>query len=92
MPDLRELEAKALAAQRSENWDLAVAVWNSILADQPNWESGYGYYNLADCYTRLGQLDSAEAAYRQAISIAPEDSLFSETLESLVEARRAGHI
>jgi tetratricopeptide (TPR) repeat protein len=92
MRNLRELEADALTAQRLENWSAALALWSTILADRPNWEGGYGYYYLADCYTRLGQLDSAEEAYRRAISIAPEDSLFSEALGSLVEARKLGHI
>lgn len=92
MGDLRALEADAFAAQRSEDWPAALALWTRILASQPNWECGYGYYNQADCYTRLGQLDSAEEAYRRAILVAPEDSLFSDTLESLVEARKLGRI
>ena len=92
MRSLRELEVDALTAQKLEKWSIALEIWKEILLNQPDWESGYGYYNLADCYTRLGQIDAAEAAYRKAISIAPEDSLFSDTLRSLMEARNLGHI
>jgi gamma-glutamyltranspeptidase/glutathione hydrolase len=47
---------------------------------------------LADCYTRLGELNLAEEAYRSAIDLAPEDGLFAAGLRSLVDARSAGHL
>jgi tetratricopeptide (TPR) repeat protein len=90
--DLRELEAAALEAQRDGRFYDAIPMWNTILARQPTWEHGYAHYYLADCYTRTGQISLAEDAYRMAIAIAPEDTLFSDTLNSLLEARRLGNI
>jgi len=90
--DIRELEREALRAGRCGDYELAVECWRRILAKHDNWEHGYAHYHLADCYTRLGMLDDAEAEYGRAISVAPNDTMFSEALESLKAARRNGLI
>lgn len=88
--DPRRLEERALQLQRDGSFAEATDVWLALVQAIPNWEFGYPHYYLADCYTRIGQLDLAEAAYRRAIAIAPEDALFSDALKSFLEARAAG--
>ena len=53
---LRELERNALNAQHSEKWDEAIVLWNRLVTSNSEWERGYPYYYLADCYTRVGEL------------------------------------
>jgi tetratricopeptide (TPR) repeat protein len=90
--NLRELERDALEAQRSEKYPEAIALWKRLLALNREWERGYPFYYIADCYTHIGELELAEEAYRNAIGLAPEDELFTVALSSLVEARNRGHL
>ena len=92
MSDLRELEAMALEAQKQGQYDRAIEFWSQLLGEAPSWESGYAHYYLADCYLRSGQVALAEKAYREAISISPGDTLFSDALTSLQDAKRAGYV
>ena len=92
MENVRLKEAEALKAAENGNHASAVSLWKEILSAYPNWEHGYGHYHLGNCYVDAGRLDLAIEAYRKAIDLAPEDSLFSETLESLLEARKLGYI
>lgn len=92
MIDLRRVEKAALSAQKSGNFKDASEKWEYIIRVEPRWEAGYAFYYLADCYVRLGKIDLAESAYRKAFEISPEDSLFSDALDSFVNARSAGHI
>jgi len=88
--DPREIESHALEAQRAGNFALAAELWQKLIMIEPRWESGYPYYYLADCCTRLGSFDQAEEAYRRAIEVAPEDELFSVGLQSFLDARKTG--
>jgi tetratricopeptide (TPR) repeat protein len=90
--DVREKEAQAIAAQNEGDFENAIQIWKQILGAYPNWEHGYAHYHLANCYVDAAQIDLAVEAYRKAIAIAPEDTMFSEALDSLLEARKMGHI
>jgi len=92
MADLRELEKIALQAQMSGRWQDAINAWLTLLEIEPRWELGYAHYHLADCYLRIGQVDQSELAYRKALEFDPQDSMFTDALESFLNARRAGYI
>jgi tetratricopeptide (TPR) repeat protein len=92
MDDVREKEAQAIAAENSGDFDTAIQIWEQILHAYPRWEHGVAHYNLAGCYEETGQIDLAIETYRKAITLSPNDPMFSETLESLLEARKLGHI
>jgi tetratricopeptide (TPR) repeat protein len=86
----RDVEARALQAQKAGEYRVAIELWRAIIELQPNWEHGYAHYYLADCYIMVGDSDRAEQEYRRAIDLAPQDELFSIALQSLVDARRSG--
>ncbi len=88
--DLRDMERQALEAQKGGEYGVAIGQWLAIINVAPNWEHGYAHYYLADCYTRTGELDKAEAALRRAVELAPEDEIFSIGLESFLEGRKTG--
>jgi tetratricopeptide (TPR) repeat protein len=44
-----------------------------LLKVQPDWEHGYGYYYLADCYEQAGRISDAKTAYQEALRFAPFD-------------------
>jgi Flp pilus assembly protein TadD len=90
MDDLRLLEQKALLAQNANDFASAKEAWRAIVTKQFNWEHGYAHYNLANCCVRLGLLDEAEVAYRDAVSVEPNDPLFSDALLGLLQARKDG--
>lgn len=92
MEDVRQKEREAFAAEKDGDFESAILIWEQILEAYPRWENGYAHYHLADCYTRTGQIDLAVEAYRNAIALAPKDTMFSEALESLLKARKLGHI
>jgi tetratricopeptide (TPR) repeat protein len=87
---LRQIEARAFAAQKAGRYADAIGLWRSILDAQPNWEHGYAQYYLADCYVRTKQFQCAEEAYRRAVEIGPQDKLFTAALQSFLQARQSG--
>jgi tetratricopeptide (TPR) repeat protein len=92
MDDVRKMEAQAFAAEKAEDFERAILIWNQILELYPRWELGFTHYNLAGCYEETGQIDLAIETYRKAIEISPKDPMFSDALESLLEARSMGKI
>jgi small glutamine-rich tetratricopeptide repeat-containing protein alpha len=90
--NLVEMEKRALEAQRAGQYESAIRLWREIIEIVPNWEHGYAHYYLADCYTRTGQFDEAEQAYRRAIELEPQNEMFSSGLQSFIDARRSGAI
>ena len=92
MEDVRQSESEAYAAQSAGDFERAIQIWVEILEKYPQWEGGYAHYYLADCYTRTGRIDLAIEAYREAIALGPNDKLFSDALESLMQARNLGRI
>ena len=92
MEEVRQREVEAIAAGKEGDFTRAIQIWEQILEAYPRWELGYAHYNLADCYTCVGQIDRAIEAYHQAIALSPDDPMFTEALASVLEARRLGHI
>ena len=92
MEDVRQNEGEALTAAKEGDFNRAIQIWEQILEAFPRWELGFAHYNLADCYTCTGQIDLAIEMYRKAIALSPNDPMFTEALESVLEARRQGHI
>lgn len=92
MEDVRQKEAEAFAAGKEGNFERAIEIWEQILEAYPRWENGFAHYNLADCYACAGKIDLAIEAYRNAIAQSPNDPMFTEALESLLGARKLGHI
>jgi tetratricopeptide (TPR) repeat protein len=88
--DLRTIERQALDAQKEGDYPKAIKLWTRLLRQQANWEHGYGCYYLANCFASLRQFDEAEKYYAEAARIEPNDSLFSDALTSLQEAKKAG--
>ena len=87
---LQNIESKAFEAQNAGEYTAAIGHWLNLIRRQPNWEFGYAHYNLDNCYVRMRRIAEAEEAYRKAMDIAPEDELFADALNSLLDARRAG--
>ncbi len=87
---LRDVECQALNFQKSGKYIAAIELWKNIVQKNPEWERGYPYYYMADCYCRLKLFDDAENFYRMASKVAPEDEMFSTALESFIEARKSG--
>ena len=68
MEDVRQREAEALAAGTEGDFTRAIQIWEQILGAYPRWQLGYAHYNLADCYTCVGQIERAIETYHQAIA------------------------
>ncbi|MEZ5901335.1 MAG: tetratricopeptide repeat protein [Hyphomicrobiaceae bacterium] len=67
------MEAKALSCQSSGDWKRAVELFEAIVAQQPDWEHGLAWSNLAGCYEELNELPAARNAYEQAMKFSRRD-------------------
>jgi Tfp pilus assembly protein PilF len=72
---LLELENKALTLKNAGDWAAASQLFEQILAMQPDWEHGYGLFNLAECYEESGKLSQARSAYERAVEHTPTDPI-----------------
>lgn len=70
---LVELWREGLELKNAGKWESAAAVFEEILGIQPDWEQGYGYFNLAESYEEKGKLDDARTAYERAVECTPSD-------------------
>jgi tetratricopeptide (TPR) repeat protein len=70
---------EGLVQYRSDNWELAVTVWESLL-DQ-GYDSGPLQYNLGNAYFRLNDLPKSILAYERAERLLPRDSDVKSNLE-----------
>ncbi len=75
MDDLVWIEREAMQHRKDGNVSEAVRLYRQLLARQPDWENGLGFYNLASCYEVLGEISSARSAYLKALVFAPEDTV-----------------
>jgi len=75
MDDLVWIEREAMQHRKDGNVSEAVRLYRQLLAQQPDWENGLGFYNLASCYEVLGEISSARSAYLKALVFAPEDTV-----------------
>jgi tetratricopeptide (TPR) repeat protein len=74
--DLIELEQKALSLQRSGKIREAAHAFAMLVKEQSDWEHGTGFYSLACCQEKLGQLDFAENSYLEALRLWPNNPYF----------------
>lgn len=72
---LLETARDSLALKNAGQWCEAASGFEQILAVQPDWEHGYGWFNLAECYEEIGRIDEAGVAYRKAEILSPSDSV-----------------
>lgn len=57
---------------RKPDYEAAVSEFRAVVKIQPSWAEGYQW--LGSALEKIEELDSAIAAYRKAIRLAPEDS------------------
>ena len=60
----------------SGNLERAVELFTVIVNENPGYEHGECFHNLAGCYEDLGELDKAEENYRRALEYEPKNPIF----------------
>lgn len=83
-PELLRLSHQATVFRNAENWQDAAHCWEQILSAQPNWEHGYGWFDLAGCYEDSGRISDARLAYEKAVNVSPADSTLVGGLASFL--------
>lgn len=81
---LVELEQRALNLRNSGRLEEAAELFAKIVEDQPDWEHGLGFYNLATCYEELGRLKQAQEGFMAALQYEPENTIFLGGLASFL--------
>jgi len=81
---LVNLEQRALDLRDSGRLDEAVELFARIVKEQPDWEHGMGFYNLAGCYEDLGRFELAEQSYDAALQCEPGNTIFLGGLASFL--------
>ena len=73
---LVDLERQALELQNSGHHRQAAELWQIIIQEQPDWEHGEAFYNLAGCHEDLGDSVGARHYYSKAITCGPSNWIF----------------
>jgi tetratricopeptide (TPR) repeat protein len=81
---LVDLEQRALNSRNSGNIEEAAELFSAIVKEQPDWEHGLGFYDLARCYEDLGKLELAEECYNAALRYQPASPDFLGGLASFL--------
>jgi len=81
---LIDLERRALDFKNSGQLEGAAELFSAIVKEQPDWEHGMGFHNLAQCYEDLGQLELAEECYNAALRYEPANPIFLGGLASFL--------
>jgi Flp pilus assembly protein TadD len=81
---LVELEQRALDFRNSGHLEEAAKLFSKIVKEQPDWEHGMGFYNLAGCYEDLGRLELAEEYYNAALRFEPANPIYLGGLASFL--------
>jgi tetratricopeptide (TPR) repeat protein len=76
---------KAVHLAENNNWDLAIDIWESIVA-RDNKNAG-AYYNLGIAYEHEREFIKANEAYKNAVRIDYNNNLFSKYRGKFVERR-----
>lgn len=84
MNHLVDIERRALDLQNSGQTEEASELFSAIVEEQPDWEHGMGFYNLAGCYEDLGRLELAEKCYYTALRYQPNYDVFLGGLASFL--------
>lgn len=81
---VEDLERKGLQLRNAGQLKEAAELFAAIVKEQPDWEQGTGFYNLACCYEDLGELALAEKCFRAALQYEPRNSYFLGGLASFL--------
>ena len=73
---LLTIEHEARNLRKAGKLKEAAELFSSIIREEPNWEHGEAFYELACCYEDIGQLNSAEECYQKALSINAKNPYF----------------
>lgn len=69
------MEKNAIALKNAGEWQDAAYELEQILEIRSDWEHGYGWFNLAECYEEGGRISDARIAYQQAAHTSPRDPI-----------------
>jgi tetratricopeptide (TPR) repeat protein len=69
-----ELEQEALKLTNQGDFKTAIELYKKIVEENPNYEFGACFYNMACCYEELGELEKARENYLKAIEYS-DDSI-----------------
>jgi Flp pilus assembly protein TadD len=81
---LIDLEQKALGLRNAGNIEEAAELFSTIVKEQPDWEHGMGFHNLAGCYEDLGKLELAEKCYNAELQYEPSNPILLGGLASFL--------
>lgn len=70
-------------AAQNELWDEAVFRWRKVLSNQP--DSAAALNNLAVAYERMGRMKEAEAAYKKALELDPDNEYIQSNHKNFME-------
>ena|ERR1700674_3322914 len=74
--DLINLEKRALDLWKSGHLKEAIEIFSTIVKEQPDWEHGSAFYDLACCYEDLNELVLAERCFNDALQYQPKNPIF----------------
>ena len=74
--NLVKLGQDALALMNSGQKAEAIKLFSAIIEQQPNWEHGQVFYDLAVCYEDLKEFDKALQNYLRALEYEPRNPYF----------------
>jgi|GEM_PF-1700129 len=85
---LIDLEQRALGFRMAGNIEEAAKLFSALVEEQPDWEHGIGFYDLAGCYEDLGKLELAEECYNAALRYEPANPYFLGGIASFLYLHR----
>lgn len=72
---LIELEQEGIKLLNTGAFKEASEIFTQLINEQPYYEHGICFYDLACCFEEMGDLESAEKNYLRAIEYAPDDTI-----------------
>jgi tetratricopeptide (TPR) repeat protein len=74
----------AVKLMQKEQWTEAIELFVDILADNPGFEHGYAWYDLACCYEDAGDVTKAKSSYKCALEYDKANPIFLGGLASFL--------
>ena len=71
-----ELERRAIELKNAGRLDEAAQVFSTIVEEQPDWEHGTAFHDLAQCHEDMGNFVLAERYYKAALQFEPTSDIF----------------
>jgi Flp pilus assembly protein TadD len=62
-----------MLAKSEQRWAFAADLIGQVLDSHTDWEHGYGFFHLAECFEELGRFAEARNAYQLAVKTSPGD-------------------